>query len=306
MFNTKPAGHIAALITIVIWATTYVSTKVLLVSFKPEEILIFRFSMAYIALWIACPKNFKTKNFKQEVVFILAGLTGICLYYLLENIALTYTMASNVGVIVSVTPFFTALMSHIFLKDEGKLEWNFFIGFLLAIAGISLISFNGAELKLNPIGDCLALCASLVWSIYSVLTKKIAGLGYNVIMATRRTFFYGIIFMMPAVSLMGVDWSIERFYDKVNLFNILFLGLGASAMCFVTWSYAVKILGAMHTSIYIYMVPVITVVTSVIVLGEAVTRLAIIGTILTLTGLLISEHKFSLKRLYRILTKQPA
>lgn len=306
MFNTKPAGHIAALITIVIWATTYVSTKVLLVSFKPVEILIFRFIMAYIALWIACPKNFKTKNFKQEVVFILAGLTGICLYYLLENIALTYTMASNVGVIVSVTPFFTALMSHIFLKDEGKLEWNFFIGFLLAIAGISLISFNGAELKLNPIGDCLALCASLVWSIYSVLTKKIAGLGYNVIMATRRTFFYGIIFMLPAVSLMGVDWSIERFYDKVNLFNILFLGLGASAMCFVTWSYAVKILGAMHTSIYIYMVPVITVVTSVIVLGEPVTRLAIIGTILTLTGLLISEHKFSLKRLYRILTKQPA
>jgi drug/metabolite transporter (DMT)-like permease len=82
----------------------------------------------------------------------------------------------------------------------------------------------------------------------------------------------------------------------VYLFNIIFLGLGASALCFVTWNFAVKILGAVKTSIYIYMVPVITVVTSAIVLKEQITGIALVGTLLTLLGLLVSESKFGMKR----------
>ncbi len=73
----------------------------------------------------------------------LAALCGICLYYLLENIALTYTMTSNVGVIISVTPFFTAILSHLFMKSEGKLRANFFIGFVAAMAGD--VGFNSGD-----------------------------------------------------------------------------------------------------------------------------------------------------------------
>lgn len=75
------------------------------------------------------------------------------------------------------------------------------------------------------------------------------------------------------------------------MFNILYLGLGASALCFVTWNFTVKELGAVKTSVYIYMVPVITVVTSVLILHEQLTALADIGTILTLIGLFLSEYK---------------
>jgi drug/metabolite transporter (DMT)-like permease len=80
------------------------------------------------------------------------------------------------------------------------------------------------------------------------------------------------------------------------LFNIVFLGLGASALCFVTWNFAVKVLGAVKTSIYIYMIPVITVVTSVLVLRERITGMAAVGTLLTLVGLIISESKFKTGR----------
>ena len=69
------------------------------------------------------------------------------------------------------------------------------------------------------------------------------------------------------------------------------MGLGASALCFVTWNYAVTILEAVKTSVYIYMVPVITVLTSVIVLHEQITFMAGVGTILTMAGLFISESK---------------
>ena len=88
------------------------------------------------------------------------------------------------------------------MKEEEKLGVPFCIGFLMAMAGIVMISFNGAELKLNPTGDLLALLAALVWAVYSILSRKISSLGYPVVLTTRRTFFYGILFMIPASFLL--------------------------------------------------------------------------------------------------------
>ena len=132
MTNKTAAGHLAALVTILIWGTTFISTKVLLQDFQPIEILFFRFVLGLIALFLVYPRPLKGTSLRQELTFAAAGLSGVCLYYLLENIALTYTMASNVGVIISVAPFFTALLSRLFLKQEGTLRANFFIGFLAA------------------------------------------------------------------------------------------------------------------------------------------------------------------------------
>lgn len=291
MGNKKTIGHLAALLTIIIWGTTFISTKILLVGFQPVEILFFRFVMGFIVLLMLSPKRLKTANRKEELTFAVAGLCGICLYYLLENIALTYTLASNVGVIISVAPFFTAILAHLVIKSEEKLRLQFFTGFIVAMVGIVLISFNGQELELNPIGDLLAIVAALVWAFYSILTKKINSFGYPVILTTRRTFFYGILFMIPTLFFFDFQLDLSRFGELTYLLNILYLGLGASALCFVTWNFAVKELGAVKTSVYIYMVPVITVLTSVLILHEQVTVLASIGTILTLIGLFLSEYK---------------
>ncbi len=237
MGNKRAAGHLAALFTIIIWGTTFISTKVLLVDFKPVEILFFRFVIGFAALLIVCPRRMKGAEHRQEMTFALAGLSGICLYYLLENIALTYTMASNVGVIISVAPFFTAILSRFFLKSEGKLRVHFFIGFAVAMAaaaGVHDFTAFGGE--------------------------------------------------------MYREMGLGRFADMTNLLNILYLGLGASALCFVTWNLAVKALGAVKTSVYIYMVPVITVVTSALVLQEPVTWTSAVGTVLAVTGLFLSEY----------------
>ena len=164
MKNPQAAGHLSALVTILIWGTTFISTKVLLVAFEPVEILFIRFVLGLIALVIVCPHRLRGTTPRQELTFAAAGLCGVCLYYLLENIALTYTLASNVGVILSVAPFFTALLSHIVFRGEEKLRPSFFGGFVLAMAGIALISFNGSALALNPLGDLLALLAALVWA----------------------------------------------------------------------------------------------------------------------------------------------
>lgn len=293
MTNKQTVGHISAFITILIWGTTFISTKVLLIDFQPVEILFFRFIIGFTALLLVFPRRLKINDKKQEAIFALAGLCGVCLYYLLENIALTFTLASNVGVIISIAPFFTAILSHLFLKGTEKLHINFFIGFIIAMAGICLISFNGSELRLNPMGDLLAIFAAFIWACYSILTKKISNYGYNTIQTTRRVFAYGIVFMIPALFFFDFKLDIVRFTNPVYLFNILFLGFGASALCFVTWNFAVKVLGAVKTSVYIYIVPVITVITSVIVLHEKITLLAFIGTLFTLIGLFLSESKLT-------------
>lgn len=289
--NKYLSGHLAALLTIFIWGTTFISTKVLLVDFKPIEILFFRFLIGLVILMLVYPKRLKKTSKKQELTFALAGFCGVTLYYLLENIALTYSMASNIGVIISIAPFFTAILSHFVLKEE-QLNRNFIIGFIAAMTGISLISFNGSSnFQLNPLGDILALLAALVWAGYSILTKRISEFGYNTVQVTRRTFSYGLIFMLFALIPFGFELDLQRFNNVVYLGNIVFLGIGASAVCFVTWNFAVKILGAVKTSIYIYIVPVVTVVTSVVILNEQVTLMAFIGTILTLLGLFLSQKR---------------
>lgn len=288
-------GHILAVITISIWGMTFISTKILLNVITPVEILFLRFTIATLLLFAVSPHRLKIRERRQELYFAAAGLCGVTLYYLLENIALTYTLASNVGVIISVSPFFTAIFSHLFLHGE-RCKPQFFIGFLIALVGIVLISFNGnSVLKLNPLGDLLAVLAAILWAAYSVLTKQISKFGYPTILTTRRIFLYGLVFMVPALFLFGFQPKIDRLFEPVYLGNILFLSVGASAMCFVTWNSAVKKLGAVKTSVYIYLVPVITVVASVIVLKEKITGIAALGIVLTLIGLFLSENRFSSK-----------
>lgn len=303
MIAEEYKGHLAALFTVFLWGTTFISTKILLIDFQPVEILFIRFCMGWCVLFLLSPRGIKrVMNFQQELVFAGAGFTGTYLYFLLENIALTYTMASNVGVLVCISPFLTALLVYFFMKSEEKLQRNFFIGFLVAITGIFLISFNGSKLQLNPLGDILALSAALIWACYSICTKKISQFGLSVIAATRKTFFYGILFMLPTLFLFDAHFEIDKFKNMTNLFNIVYLGIGASALCFVTWNYTVKVLGAIKTSVYIYLIPVITVITAVIVLGEPMSLLLILGTLLTIAGLFISN--FSREKLQFLLQKK--
>ncbi len=288
----KHLGHLSAFLTIFIWGTTFISTKVLLKDFQPIEILVIRFVIGFIILCMISYQPIKTNQLKEEMLFVMAGLCGICLYYLLENIALTYTFATHVGIIISTAPFFTAILSHLFMKSDERLEINFFIGFIIAMIGITLISFNENELEFNLLGDILALFASLIWAIYSILSKKISHLDYSIIDSTRHIFFYGLLFMIPISIYWGFHLNLSYIISPINLINLIYLGIGASALCFITWNYSVKNLGTIKTSIYIYVVPVITVITSAFILHEKITMISILGVLLTLGGLIISQIRF--------------
>ena len=95
--------------------------------------------------------------------------------------------------------------------------------------------------------------------------------------------------MFPFLFLFNFHFGFERFLKPVNLLNILFLGILASAVCFAMWSKAIKILGTVKTGAYIYLIPVVTLITAITVLKEPISMLLFTGAILTLTGLIVSE-----------------
>ena len=282
-------GHLAALFTILNWGTTFIATKVLLRAFTPVEILVFRFMLGLLVLYIFYPKLLRIRDWKQELTFVAAGLTGGCLYYLLENIALQYTTAANVGIIVAAAPMFTAIFSWK-AGVEKKPTKQFFVGFLVAICGICLISFHSlSEVSLDWRGDLLTLVAAAIWGAYSLLVKRIDSFGYPILQTTRRTFFYGLLFMIPAATFMDFQWRLQAILDPQYLWLFLYLGIGACAMCFVTWGIAVVRLGPVKTSVYLYISPVITMVCSVLILKESVSGPSLVGAVLTLSGLIISQ-----------------
>lgn len=287
--STSAVGHAAALFTVAVWGVTFVCTKVLLRDFQAVEILFLRFVMAFCALYLATPGRLPGMTLRRHAIVAAAGLCGICLYYLLENIALDHTMASNVAVILTATPLFTALVARYVFRSGERLGGSFYLGFIVAMTGISCISFNGARLALNPVGDLLAVTAGLVWAFYACLTSIMGTWGVSSLQITRATFAWGLLFMLPFMAFFGFDWNMERLLRPANLANMLFLGLVASALCFTTWNVAVRAVGTVCASLYIYLVPVITVAVSVVVLHEPLTWLSAIGTVLTLAGLFLSQ-----------------
>ncbi len=297
-------GIFLACVSVFIWGITFVSTKSLLNDFSAFEILIVRFLAAYLGLLAMRPRRLALKSRKENVLFALAGLTGVTLYQLFENIAISFTTASNVSIIVSICPMFTAIAARIFLKEKC-ITRNFIAGFAIAISGVALVSFNGnAELHFSPKGDLLALLAGICWGFYSLFVSKINSMKYDIICSTRRIFFFALVFMVPLVFAgsaaketssvfvnTDIASNVKRFSSLANWGNLLFLGLMASAGCFSLWNEACKILGTVKVSAGIYMIPVVTVVFAFIFLGEKLSLMGILGAAMTVCGLFISSWK---------------
>ena len=290
--------HLVALFTIVVWGTTFVSTKVLLESFSPLWILLLRFVLGFALLCVLRPHILKLKSRKHELLFVAAGFTGIAAYYLLENIALVFTTATAVGVIVAASPLFTAILSA-FRGDRSSMTISFFVGFALAMGGLVLV--GSGTMASEPtfdftsgalFGALLSILAALVWAIYSLIVNKISEEGYETIAATKRIFLWGLVAIVPITLLFGgTTPTIAAIAQPENLLNLLFLGAIASAACFVTWGISVKHLGPTISTTYIYLVPAITATMSIILLGEPLNASIVIGVCLTIAGLLLSQKR---------------
>lgn len=281
-------GTLFAVFTIIVWGSTFISSKKLLGLFTPAQIMLTRFLLAYCSLWLLRPRKLSLTG-RQEAVFLLLGLTGCSVYFFAENTALTYTLAANVSILVAAAPIFTAVIAH--FAGEERFCTSTLWGFLIAFTGVVLVVCNGTfVLKLSPRGDLLALCAALCWAVYSVLLRR-AGQGLDPVLVTRRTLFWGIVTALPLVLLEGVPYPAASLLTPAAAGNFLFLGLIGSGLCYVLWNHAFRLLGVVATNNFIYLNPFITIVTARIFLNEPISPLALLGAGLITAGVAAAQRE---------------
>lgn len=287
--NADSKYHLAALFTVAVWGATFVSTKVLIAnSLTPAEIFLLRFALAYVCIRPFARGKMWAANLRDECLLAAAGVCGGSLYFLTENIALEYAPASNVSLIVCTAPVWTAVVLSLFYRGE-RMTRRQITGSALAFAGMVLVVLNGRfVLHLSPRGDMLALSAALLWMVYSLVIKRIGG-RYPALFITRKVFFYGLMTILPVFAFrpFSVEWAILA--RPVVWGNLLFLGVVASMLCYVLWNAAMHRLGAVRTTNYIYINPLVTIVVAALAIGERITPAALAGAALILYGMWRAE-----------------
>lgn len=280
--------HLAAILTVFVWSITYISSKIVLGVISPTQLTLYRFIIGYLCLCIIKPPKTVKLNFKRDINLILSGFFGIFLYYVLENSATRLTQASYVSIIVSTIPLITSILAHFINRDE-KFTPTQIVTFILSFSGVALIILEGSSLEGGQLtGNLLALAASLIFGFYNIFLKRIDK-AVDPLVRARKVNFYGLIFI-TIFYLFTPDKTIpSEIFKPIYLLNILFLGVVASSMCILTWSFSISGIGAIKTSRYIYLAPLITNIVSGIILKESITMSKLLGMILIITGMLIPQ-----------------
>lgn len=282
-------GHLAALLVVSVWGTTFVSSKVLLgCGLTPADIFLYRFLMAYLCLALLSHRRLWACTLRDELTLMGLGVMGGSLYFLTENMALVYSTSANVSILVSTTPLVTALLVSLFYASE-RMTRRQMVGSVCAFAGVVLVVLNGQlYLHLNPRGDVLALCASATWACYSLLLRRVVW-HYGSAFITRKVFGYGVLTILPWFALVHpLEMRPEVLLRLPVMGNLLFLGLVASTGGYLVWNWAVGQLGAVRATNYVYFQSLLTMTVASVVLHERVTWMALMGSVVLIGGMLMA------------------
>ncbi|MBR6286561.1 MAG: DMT family transporter [Bacteroidaceae bacterium] len=282
-------GHLIVLLVIVIWGTTFVSTKTLIsCGLTPQDIFLIRFVISYLLIWIISPRKLFCNSLRDELCMVVLGISGGSLYFLAENYALKYTYCSNVALICSCAPLATSIIMSLFYKSE-RMNAKQWAGSAIALVGMTAVVLNGNfVLHLSPIGDLLALAAALTWGLYSLTIHSLRG-KYGTTFINRKLFFYGVVTILPVYAFSPTAISPNMLLDAKIVGNVLFLSVIASMLCYIAWNKALYCIGTVKATNYLYFLPIVTMITSYVILDEKITLLAAIGALLTLGGLFLAE-----------------
>lgn len=292
--NHRLFYHFVAFLTVAIWGSTFVFTKMLLLNgLSPAQIFTLRFIIAYLLLlgvslsrrhqWFCC-------SLKDELLMVALGITGGSLYFLTENAAMLYTTATNTSLIVCSCPLFAMFLIAWCYRHTERITRLQAIGSLIACMGMAVVVLNGHfVLHLSPVGDMLAFAACLCWAVYSLLMKAV--FGYSTLFITRKVFFYGLVTIIPYFILVPGFPSLSTLLRPEVLWNLLFLSVVASMLCYLLWTWVISRLGAVVATNWVYFNPITTILFAWWLLKEQITVWFLLGSALILLSLFLADRK---------------
>lgn len=291
--KTQIAGllvNLAGITTITMWGFSFISTKVLLDhGMGPVEIYIYRFTIAYLLIFLFCHSRFKCYSWRDEGLFALCGLTAGSIYFIAENTALEYTLVQNVSLLTALSPLITAMLVGLLYVNERPTK-GMVLGSCVAFLGVGCVIFNSStNVEVRPLGDLLSIGAAFSWAVYSLILRRLSS-NYDVWFVTRKTFFYGVVTSLPFLAFAPeLNNPLKLIQDSDVLWNLIFLGVGASMIAYILWSTTVKYLGAVKANNFMYFQAVVTLIASHFVLGEQITIIGILGCVLIIGGLWLGD-----------------
>lgn len=290
--------YLTALCVVTLWGASFPLTKAALTHLGPIAIAFMRWLISTLVLagWLAwrgrepsSPVSWRAGGalLRQEWRTILwVALTGISLYYLLQNLALRYTTATNAGVLSNLTPVFMVLIAAPLLHERLHLpEWA---ALLAAFAGAVLVSQGAGHLTLGGpglLGDGLMIVAGLFAAIYSLGGK---GLSERHPPAVVITVVAGIgaLLLLPFALVEGL-----RFDLPLTAWGILILlGLGSGALANLWWLALLARVRASRAALALFLIPVVSAALSVTLLKEPLTWMLVVGGALVLGGMLLVQR----------------
>lgn len=295
---SRLALYLLGLGTVTFWGASFPLTKAALDYTGPTAIAFLRWTVSaiFLAGWLAVAgRRDASLRLPAAGAMLRArwrtvawvSLTGITLYYFLENVALRYTTATNAGVLSNLTPVFMVLIGALFLHEKLRgTEWLALAG---AFLGSALVSQGAGHLTLGGsglLGDAMMSLAGLFGALYSIGGKRLSERHPPAVVTTVLA-ATGALFLLPLALMEGLrfDLAVEGWG------MIVLLGVGSGALANLFWMSLLAHTAASRAAMTLLLIPLISAGLSVFFLNEPITPLLVLGSALVLAGVVVVQRR---------------
>ena len=276
----------ALLLAMVTWGFSFLAIKDVVAVVPIFSLLFARFAIAALLLGgFGLARRALTVS--RRDLFVLAGLAVLSPvgYFLFETYGVAATLPSHASVIIATIPIAVYLIS--FARRQERITWKKTAGVVVAYAGILLIiGSSQSESGASLFGDLLILgavaCASVRTSLIKDALRRVTPL-----QLTFYQFFFSLLVFAPLAASDGLAW-LGRL-SPLHVGEILFLGVMCSAVAFLAMHYALVHLSATQVAVAANVVPVITLLAEILLLGASLTVARSLGTAVTIGGVLLVQ-----------------
>ncbi|HDF6844767.1 TPA: DMT family transporter [Staphylococcus aureus] len=285
MNKLRDTTFLSYLFTIILWGSAFPMIKIALNDFSAESLSAFRLILATIILLpFVIIKKLPTPELRDIPVIFILGFCGFVIYHTALNFGETLISAGISGILVSTTPIFSSALAYIFLKEHFS-KWNW-LSSLVAFIGISIISISKDDYTtINVLGVFIILLASFSESLYFTFQKKYIE-KYGFIAFTLYTIMASSPFMLIFIPEIINDIHGATF---TSIVSVLYLAIFPTIIPYVLLAYIVKSVSVSDATMSLYLTPIVSLLLSYLLLDELPTTLAIIGGIITLLGVSLSN-----------------
>ena len=275
--------YVLLLLTCLFWAGNFVVSKSLVEHASPITLTTLRWMIAVVCLvplvWWKEKKILPPRN--AILPLFLMGLTGVVLFNILQFLALEQTTATNAGLISTLNMITIAVCSAVFLKEKMNLLQIF--SMIFSLFGVILVLSKGKidyllSLDFNT-GDLWMIAAVCVWGIYTICSKW-AMTKTSALMSTLYSAIFGLIVLLP---LSIPDFTVSNINPSF-LSSMLYTGVISTVVCMLLWNICVQKLGSTTSGVFLNFNPIFTAILAFLFLGEQLTWIQGIGSIIVITG----------------------